>query len=402
MSTFSFKNVMEKIKKHQKYQQIRSTPFVLSSQIGRPAWRCMDYHKLVKEGYEHNVIVYRSVNLIARGIASVPWVLYAQNENGEEHEVETHPLLDLLHHPSPEQAGSSFMEEVVSYLLLSGNSFMEAAFDEYGNPVGLYALRPDRVAVIPGEDGQATGIEYNLSGMRKRIDFRDFPQKPVLHLKLFHPLHDLYGLSPLYAAARSIDQHNEVASHNLSLLENGGRPTGALIVRDQNLTFEQRNHLKDNLRELYQGGTNAGKIMILEGDFEWKEMGLSPKDLDFLEGKNISAREIAQAFGVPSMLVGITGDATYANYKEARLHLWEDTVIPMLEHLVDELNRWLVPLFEKNLRLGFDVDGIPALSEKREAYWQKIAGADFLTLNEKRQAVGYSPIEGGDVLGGHP
>ncbi|MBX9976734.1 MAG: phage portal protein, partial [Alphaproteobacteria bacterium] len=176
------------------------------------------------------------------------------------------------------------------------------------------------------------------------------------------------------------------------------RPTGALMVKDTNLQPEQRATLREDLRQLYQGGDNAGKIMILEGDFEWKEMGLSPKDLDFIEGKNVSAREIAQAFGVPSILVGIMGDATYANYKEARLHLWEDTVLPLLEFITSELNAWLVPWFGEDLTLSYNTDAIPALAEKREAHWEKIVNADFLTINEKRQEVGYPPIIGGDRL----
>ena len=138
--------------------------------------------------------------------------------------------------------------------------------------------------------------------------------------------------------------------------------------------------------------------MIFEGECEWREMGLSPKDLDFIAGKNLSAREIAQAFGVPPMLVGVPGDATFANYREARFHLWEDTIMPLLEFLVAELNLWLLPHFGENLCLGYDIDSIPALAPRREAAWNKISNADFLTLNEKRHAVGYSPIEGGDVL----
>ena len=137
---------------------------------------------------------------------------------------------------------------------------------------------------------------------------------------------------------------------------------------------------------------------MLEGDFEWKEMGLSPKDLDFIEGKNLSAREISQAFGVPPMLAGVPGDATFANYREARFHLWEDTILPLLEFLVAEFNLWLTPYFGENLRLGYDTDAIPALAQRREAAWSKIAQADFLTLNEKRQAVGYGPVVDGDVL----
>jgi HK97 family phage portal protein len=137
----------------------------------------------------------------------------------------------------------------------------------------------------------------------------------------------------------------------------------------------------------------------MEGDFDWKEMGLSPKDLDFVEGKNISAREIAQAFGVPPMLVGVPGDATFANYREARFHLWEDTIIPLVEYITAELNLWLLPQFSENLRLAYDLDSIPALAPRREAAWAKIASADFLTINEKRQAVGYSPVSDGDRLG---
>lgn len=377
----------------------RLRPLNIAQHQGQPIWRHYDYQALVKEGYESNVIVYRAVNLIARGIASVPWRLYEKNEASDEIELSHHPLLELLHHPSPLQAGSSFFETVVGYLLLAGNAYIEAVLDDQGLPVELYPLRPDRVSLIPSETSEMAGIEYQVGGVRKKILFPELGRKPILQLKFFHPLHDYYGLSPLQAAARAIDQHNEVAGHNLSLMQNGGRPTGALIVKDQNLSREQREWLREDLKQLYQGGTNAGKIMILEGEFEWKEMGLSPKDMDFLEGKNISAREIAQAFGVPSMLVGVAGDATYANYKEARLHLWEDTILPLLEHIVDELNLWLVPYFSENLRLSYDIDGIPALSEKREAHWAKIASADFLTVNEKRQAVGYSPIAGGDKLG---
>jgi len=215
-------------------------------------------------------------------------------------------------------------------------------------------------------------------------------------------LNDWYGMSPIEAAACSIDQHNTVASHNLALLQNGGRPSGALMVgrhdRSLNLTDEQRQELREDVRALYQGNDNAGRILVLEGDFEWQEMGLSPRDLDFIEGKSLTAREIAQAYGVPPMLVGVRGDATFSNYREARFHLWEDTILPFLDYFTDELNRWLAPQFEPGLRLTHDVDRIPALAQRREEAWSKIANASFLTLNEKRHAVGYVPVPNGDQI----
>ncbi|NBT85323.1 MAG: phage portal protein [Alphaproteobacteria bacterium] len=377
-------------------------PLIAYNSVGRPLWTPKRYDTLTKEGYQRNAIVYRCVNLIARGVASVAWLLYEQKQH-EKHELEKHPVLDLLNCPSPFQAGSAFMESVVGYLLLSGNSYIEAVLDEDKVPIELHALRPDRMQVIPGKGGMVDAFEYSVGGHRKQLSVDSLSGKStVLHLKSFHPLNDWYGMSPLEAAGCSIDQHNEVGSHNLALMQNGGRPSGALLIKPgpsgQTLTQEQRETLRQDLKDVYAGTQNAGKIMVFEGECDWREMGLSPKDLDFIEGKNLSAREIAQAFGVPPMLVGVPGDATFSNYKEARFHLWEDTIMPLLEFLVAEFNLWLLPYFGEDLCLGYDVDSIPALAPRREAAWNKIANADFLTLNEKRHAVGYSPIEGGDVL----
>lgn len=368
------------------------------NQVGRPQWTPRQYDALTVEGYQKNIIVYRAVSLIARGAASVPWRLYKNNE-----ELLSHPLLTLLHHPSPRQGGSGFIEAVLSYLLLAGNSYIEIVSDMKGRPAELYPLRPDRVQIVPGASGVPQAFEYTVNGTKRQLNVDPTTGwSHVLHLKLFHPLNDWYGMSPIEAAACSIDQHNTVASHNLALLQNGGRPSGALLVgrndRDLNLTDEQRQELREDVRALYQGQDNAGRILVLEGDFEWQEMGLSPKDLDFIEGKSMAAREISQAYGVPPMLVGVRGDATFSNYREARFHLWEDTILPLLDYLTDELNRWLAPQFESGLKLVHDVDRIPALAQRREDAWSKIANASFLTINEKRHAVGYMPVPHGDQI----
>jgi HK97 family phage portal protein len=361
-----------------------------------PIWSNQKYELLVKEGYQKNIIVYRCVNVIARALGSVPFLVYDQHTCEE---MDNHPLLKLLMYPNPRQAGSAFMEALVGYFLLSGNAYIEMIEGVDGTIKELHLLRPDHVKIIPGDKGIPHAFEHQI-GSDKRI----IPVDPytglsrILHLRNFHPLHDWYGMSPVEAASVSIDQHNTVSNHNLSILQNGGRLSGALIYKGRNLTTEQRQSLSDEMKQMYSGSANAGQIMVMEGDFEWKEMGLSHKDLDFIEGKNISAREIAQAFGVPPMLAGISGDLTYANYKEARLHFWEDTIIPLLEFIVSELNWWLTPHFSKDLILEYDHDAIPALTGKRELQWDKISKATFLTINEKREAVGYAPMNGGDVL----
>jgi HK97 family phage portal protein len=366
--------------------------------LGKPVWTPKNYATLAEEGFSKNVVVYRAVQLIARSLGSVPLLLY-QRKGAEEHELDNHPLLHLLRSPSPRQAGSAFMEAVVGYLLLAGNSYVEAVLDHRGEVIELYPLRPDRMRVIPGETGVPQSYVYSVNGQTKEIPVEPVTgQSCVLHLKNFHPLNDWYGFSPIEATSYAIDQHNTVSAHNMALMQNGGRPSGALIYRrtdnyTENVSPEQRELIQNQLKRFYEGPQSAGRILVMEGDFEWREMGLSPKDLDFIEGKNVSAREIAQAFGVPPMLVGVPGDATFANYREARLHLWEDTVLPLLEFIVAEFNLWLSPLFGENLRIGYDLDSIAALGPKREALWNRIQQSDFLTINEKRQAVGYSPLE---------
>jgi HK97 family phage portal protein len=365
--------------------------------IGKPAWTSRSYESLAYSGYSQNVIVFRCVNLIAKSLSNVHWLLYEQKAD-DEYEVESHELLTLLKFPNLKQSSSAFIENVFCQLLLSGNVFIHLS----ENPKSLHIWRSDRVSILIGPEGEESGFEYKIGSNRYTYPIdADTGASPILHIKTFHPLNDWYGMSPIEAAARAIDQHNAVGEHNLSILQNGGRPSGALLVKPsptgQTLTHEQRDSLRQDLTALYEGTENAGRIMVLEGNCDWKEMGLSPRDLDFSSGKNISAREISQAFGVPPILVGITEDATFSNYKEARLNLWEDTLIPMLDHFVAELNRWLVPCFSPSLRLGYDKDAIAALSAKRDYIWSTIQSASFLTINEKREALGYGPIEGGDA-----
>ena len=292
--------------------------------------------------------------------------------------------------PNPRQTGVSFLESLTSYLLLSGNAYIEMAAQD-GETLQLYLLRPDRVRVIPDEMGHHYG--YRVEGEERLI--KKNPQsaiKPLLHLKMFHPLNDWYGMSALEAAASSIQQHNEVGDHNLAILKNGGRPTGALVLRNpssRGLTQEQLETLRQEMSDVFQGSNNAGRLALLEGDMEWKEMGISPKDLDFVSGKYLSAREIAQAYGVPAMLVGVPGDATFANYREARLHLWEDTILPLLDKIIAEVNRWLCPLYGTDLSFNYDKESIPALVTRRDSLWSRMENCSFLSDDEKREALGY-------------
>ena len=109
---------------------------------------------------------------------------------------------------------------------------------------------------------------------------------------------------------------------------------------------------------------------------------------DFVEAKNGAARDIALAFGVPPMLLGIPGEATYANYAEANRAFFRLTVLPLAERVAARLGTWLSELGGEAVTLSVDLDAVPALSAERDARWRRIADADFLTNDEKRALLG--------------
>ena len=220
----------------------------------------------------------------------------------------------------------------------------------------------------------------------------DGPVPPILHVRKFHPLDDHYGFPPLEAAQVALDVHNAASAWNKALLDNAARPSGALVYKGEhgsNLSEEQFERLREELQANFSGTANAGRPLLLEGGLTWQTMSLSPKDMDFLELKHGAAREIALAFGVPPMLLGIPGDNTYANYREANLAFWRQTVLPLAGRIIGAIGGWLAPAWREGLRLAFDADAVEALSFEREALWRRVNEADFLTPDEKREAVGY-------------
>jgi len=359
------------------------------------------YDRLAEEGFRSNVVVHRCVRLVAQSAAAVPWLLY-EGSGARRRELERHGLLDLLERPNPTQGGASLFESLYAYLLIAGNAYLEAVGGDGQAPRELWALRPDRMIVQAGPRGLPNAYRYSLDG--RSVEFPVDPvsgRSAVLHVKCFHPLDDWYGMSPLEAAALAIDQHNAAGKWNAALLQNGARPAGALVYAPAPdapglLTDTQRDQLKREIEEQFSGAGNAGRPLVLEGGLEWREMALSPKDMDWRAAKDMAAREIAQAFHVPPQLLGIEGSLTFANFEQARLSLYEDAVLPLLDLIKDELNRWLAPRFGAALSLDYDADQISALMPRRREKWQAIRRADFLTVNEKRSALGYAPIAGGD------
>jgi len=326
------------------------------------------YEAQLRELYLTNPVAQRAVRLVAEGAASVPVAA-------------SDPVAGAL--VAATSGGQALIETLATHLLLHGNGYVQILRDVEGRPVELFALRPERVAVEADPQGWPMAYRYKAGEVASLL-----PAESVIHIRTPHPLDDHYGLGCLDGAAGPMAIHNVAARWNKALLDNAARPSGALVHEgNEVMSADQYDRLRAELAESYAGAANAGRPMLLEGGLRWQALSLTPADMDFIALKAAAARDIALAFGVPPVLVGLPGDATYANYREANRALWRQSILPLVTKILDALAEGLRPWFA-GLSLRADQDRIPALSEDRERLWAQVTAADFLSPDEKRALVG--------------
>ena len=398
--------IFDKFFKKQEPTERKDAPKVVLNKLNAYAMKSnRRYKDFAKEGYQENAIVYRCIQLISNSASAVKLDLFDGDTKLDNHE-----LLSLLERPNPNQSGIEFFSSLYSYLMISGNSYIVRDTDAVRPARELYILRPDRIQIRASDSVIPSSYDYVING----VTLKSYPVdqtngfSQIKQIKLWNPIDDYYGCSPIQASAYNIDQHNLAGLHNVALLKNGATPSGYLKFQptdetgmSTSLTDDQRARLLEDLEFRFQGSHNSGRPMLLEGNFDYKQLGLSPKDMDFLELSNLSAREIALCFGVPAQLIGIPEANTYSNMETAKLGLYEETIIPLLKRVESDLNEYLSPLYSGNLRLQYDIDSIPAMAEKRKQIYENVMGgvqAGILTRNEARERLGLEEISGGDEL----
>lgn len=362
--------------------RVAARPFLLrgwSGLVGEPWPR--SYEQQVREAYLHNPVAQRAVRLVAEGIGGAP--VYASGAAAGGAQMEA-------------LVSASLLEAAAAQLLLHGNAFIQILLDADGMPAELFPLRPERVSVEADAAGWPLAYVYKAGQAKSRMAARDGLGRPsVVHLKGMHPLDDHYGLGCLGAAAGAVAIHNAATRWNKALLDNAARPSGALLFdpgeKGMPLSPDQYERLKAEMEAGFAGAANAGRPMLLEGGLRWQAMSLTPADMDFVGLKAAAAREIALAFGVPPMLLGLPGDATYANYREANRALWRLTILPLAEKILGGIAGALSAWWP-GAGLTLDIDQVTALAEDRERLWAQVSAAEFLTEQEKREMLGFEPL----------
>jgi HK97 family phage portal protein len=360
-----------------KVARVSARPFLLRHAL---AWGGGDiprsYEAQVREAYLHNPVAQRAVRLVAEGAGGA--TVYGGEGEGEAAAAAL--IAPLL------------VETVAAQLLLHGNAFVQILTDADGMPAELFPLRPERVRVEADASGWPAAYVYKAGEARSRFAARDGLGRPALvHVKALHPLDDHYGLGCLGAAAGAVAIHNAATRWNKALLDNAARPSGALVFDAGDgaaLSAEQYARLREEIEAGFMGSANAGRPMLLEGGLKWQAMSLTPADMDFVGLKAAAAREIALAFGVPPMLIGLPGDSAYANYREANRALWRLTILPLIDKILGAISGSLAAWWP-GVKLRADIDLITALAEDRERLWAQVSGADFLSADEKREMLGF-------------
>ena len=374
----------------------------ISSGYNDASWTPNDYENFARETYLKNVIAYRCIDELSTSIASIPWGEFEETKSGKKKQITDSMMAETIKRPNPEESWSFWLMKLSAFLIMSGNVFPRRISPmtgpNKGIPSELWILRPDRMKILKS-NGFLAGYEYSVDS-KKQIWYIDpiTRQCDVLQLKSFNPIDDWWGASVTEPIAREIDTSNEMTEWNKKILENEGRP-GMIITVNGTLDDKAFDRLEKQIRAK-SGSSGAGDSLILESEsgIEVKPYGWTPMDLDYIEGGRELARKICNGYKVPPQLIGIPGDNKYANYQEARLHFYENSVSWYSNYIRGELNNWL---YEKGSKrsLNYNMEDIPALAPKRDKLWDRANKSNFLTINEKREMVGKDPVGvEGDII----
>lgn len=319
-------------------------------------------------------------------------------------------ILNFLKQPNDDMVLIDFLETMGIYFLATNEVYIIATGTPSQAPAELIVVSPELVEVKKNRDGFISSIEVQSTSGPKWIfnraddQFRFFTKdgnQEIWQIKGFNSKQTGRGKSKLTSVSYEIDQYLQVAIHNLSLLKNGMRPSGAFSTPpDTTLDDDQFERLKEQIENFYSGGENAGNTLVLDNGLEFKEMGINPKDMDFLNMNKSVSIAIFNRYKVPLPLVN-PDKMTLSNMDSAKLNLYDNAVLPFANRMFAELTAFLRPRFklsEESTIVPFK-DKITALQMRRNEELKLKKELGIFTINQLLAEVGEDSIsQGGDTV----
>lgn len=402
-------------------EQSRGSEFygaLLRNVQNQPVYMPDNVETYVNEGYLFNPSVYSVVSFISQKAGAIPWGVYeVKNDKALQLykstsgdlplfrkniiktkaliELPDHELNEILRTPNILQGWADFMEQVVGFKLVTGNSYIHAIGPTGGANAGkikeLWTLPSQMVTIVAGNYAQPVS-HYEVKGDRSL----KIPAEQIMHLKYWTPQYVqgrfLYGISPIQAGRRVVTKSNSSYDAMVSSFQHMG-PPGILSPESgtEGLTEAQQDMMERRL-EKKTGSKRAGRPLIFSAPVKWQQIGMSPADLAIIESDKMDLRAICNLYHVPSELFNDAGNKTYSNTKEAGSAVYTNAVIPALTQFRDAFNLYIKNRYEGRLFIDFDLSAISELQEDMSMQSNALAPAWWLTLNEKREVMGF-PID---------
>ena len=376
-------------------QQELSTTVPLNMDVGQASYPDVNYANFASEGYGKNEIVHACIRELATSAASPRYYVQAPSADGGSVEVESGLLYDLTSKPNPYTDWYSFIERLVTFLMVAGNAYVIKERSRGDQVSGMYLLRPDRVTIVPGDYG-AESYVYTVGGIEYGVESRD-----MCHLALPNPAGDIYGLSPLQVAARTVNLDLNMTDFAKVYFANAGVPSGLLKVKRRLTSQEEASTIRSRWRSQFGGVNNFHRVAILDDDAEYQPMSNSPKDMSLDGLHNLTESRICAVFGVPPILVGANVGlqrSTFSNYREARLAFHSETLEPMVSRILRYFNRNLFDEYGTNETLTVDWVAMRGVLDDQVATTTRLTAlfaGGILTLNETREALGFDAVSDG-------
>lgn len=343
--------------------------------------------------------VFACVTLRSDLLASLLLKAY-RGKGDQRQEVTSGPLVDLLGKVNPFWTTERWVTMTQRSLDLWGKaySFVQRGESGKGVPKEIWWAKPTQVRVVPDTKNYIKGFLFYPPDGSQPIFF--LPSE-TLWFHTENPLDEYDGLSPLAASRIAADFGSDALKSNSKIFKNGMQMAGAMFPpKDQSFTKEQADDLKLAMNLRFKGVDNAHRFGVFRYNGAIQEMGITPKDAEFVGGLNFSLEEICRAYRVPLDLMG--GQRTYANVDASWKMIWTNTILPIGRFMAGELREQLLPMFNNAADdIGFDASEVAALQQSEGDLWtrereQLEKGA--ITINEWRTDKGLPKVAWGDVV----
>ncbi len=356
------------------------------------------------EYYVKSVPIYAAIKLRADAVASVP----LQVLRGEEEPVwvgRHHPAQAVLNRVNPFWTRGDLWRATETYLGLWGVAYWFLV--RQGEvPVEIWPLRPDRMRIVPDTQKYIKGFVYGSS----RWDMIAFKPEEIVWIRYFNPLDEFGGLSPIAPLRLSADMGMDALRANRSGLRNDSVP-GLIFETQETPSEEEVKEFYERWESRYRGVDNARRPALLSAGMTAKNLGFSPRDMEYVQSMRWSLEDVSRAYNVPQGMLHDLEHATYANIRTQWMAFWLGCIGPELQFYTEELNEMFLrdPTQDRSrfgddsLVVAFDTSKVKALQEAegdKAARLSIYVKSGILTPNEARKEINFPPSdqEGADLL----